>query len=223
PGETIEVFLRAESQSSMQVPLVVEPAAQYLADRIPGNQALGMYYGVLAALGLYNLILYLSVRDRLFLWYVVYIVSFGVLVSVLNGLAFQYLWPHAPDFGNRFLIVGIPLALMAMLQFSRQFLETRRHAPRLHQLINWMMLILLAESLAALFLSYRAAVLVGTASVFIVTPLVLFAAIRVLPRCRPARYFLFAWSALLSSLIVYAAGSFGYLRKHPLTEYSVQI
>ena len=223
PGETIEVFLRAESQSSMQVPLVVEPAAQYLADRIPGNQALGMYYGVLAALGLYNLILYLSVRDRLFLWYVVYIVSFGVLVSVLNGLAFQYLWPHAPDFGNRFLIVGIPLALMAMLQFSRQFLETRRHAPRLHQLINWMMLILLAESLAALFLSYRASVLVETASVFIVTPLVLFTAIRVLPRYRPARYFLFAWSALLISLIVYSAVSFGYLPKHPLTEYSVQI
>ena len=223
PGETLEVFLRAESQSSMQVPLVVEPAAEYLANRIPGNQALGMYYGVLAALGLYNLILYLSVRDRLFLWYVVYIVGFGVLVAVLNGLAFQYLWPNAPDFGNRFLIVGIPLALMAMLQFSRRFLETHRHAPRLHRLINWMMLALLAESVAALFLSYRTCVLVETASVFVVTPTVLFTAIRVLPRYRPARYFLLAWSALLISLIIYSAVSFGYLPKHPLTEYSVQL
>ncbi|MEZ5485728.1 MAG: 7TM diverse intracellular signaling domain-containing protein, partial [Lysobacteraceae bacterium] len=208
PGETVEVFLRAESQSSMQVPLVVAPTADYLAERIPGNQALGMYYGVLAALGLYNLILYLSVRDRLFLWYVLYIVSFGVLVSVLNGLAFQYLWPNAPDFGNRFLIVGIPLALMAMLQFSRRFLETHRHAPRLHRLINWMMLVLSGESIAALFLSYRTCVLVETASVFIVTPLVLLTAFRVLPKYRPARYFLLAWSALLISLIVYSAVSF---------------
>ncbi|MCB1559837.1 MAG: GGDEF domain-containing protein [Xanthomonadales bacterium] len=223
PGEVVEVFLRAESQSSMQVPLVVAPAADFLADRIPGNQALGMYYGVLAALGLYNLILHLSVRDRIFLWYVVYLVSFGILVAVLNGLAFQYLWPAFPDFGNRFLIVSIPLALMAMLQFSRRFLETDRHAPRLHRLINWTMLALLAESIAALFLSYRTCVLVETASVFIVTPLVLLAAFRVLPRYRPARYFLLAWSTLLISLIVYSAVSFGYLPKQPLTEYSVQI
>jgi diguanylate cyclase (GGDEF)-like protein len=222
-GEKREFYLRVESQSSMQVPLVVARADSYLASQLPAHLGLGLYYGILLALLLYNLILWVSVRDRNFLWYVLYVASLGMLLLSLNGFAFQYFWPAWPDWGNLAVPVSIALANLTMLQFSRSFLELPRHAPRADRVVVGFMLCAAAPLLAAFLLPYRVVVQFQTVLALLIAPVILVCAIACLRAYAPARHFLVAWSALLVGVVVYAAVSLGLLPKVPLTEYSMQI
>ena len=222
-GQPAEFFLRVESQSSMQVPLVLARPAPYLEALLPSHLALGTYYGIQIALMLYNLILWVSVRDRNFLWYVLYALTLGTLLLCLNGFAFQYFWPDWPDWANLAVPIGIALSNLCMLQFTRSFLELRRHAPRAERLVLGGMLAAALPALGAFFVPYRVVIQYQTVLALLLAPTILFCGVACLRRYAPARHFLLAWSALLIGVVVYAAVSLGLLPKVPLTEYSMQI
>jgi hypothetical protein len=109
PGQATDFYLRVVSESSMQVPMVLARPDAYMQSLLPGHIGLGLYYGIQIALLMYNLILWISVRDRNFLWYVLYAGTLGMLLLALNGLAFQYLWPRFPDWANLAIPIGIAL------------------------------------------------------------------------------------------------------------------
>jgi diguanylate cyclase (GGDEF)-like protein len=222
-AQPTEFFLRVQSQSSMQVPLVLARPARYLEALLPSHLALGTYYGIQLALLLYNLILWVSVRDRNFLWYVLYASTLGTLLLCLNGFAFQYFWPDWPDWGNLAVPIGIALSNLCMLQFTRSFLELRRNAPRAERVVLAGMLAAGLPALGAFFVPYRVVIQYQTVLALLLAPVILFCAVACLRRYAPARHFLVAWSALLVGVVVYAAVSLGLLPKVPLTEYSMQI
>jgi two-component system, sensor histidine kinase LadS len=223
PSQPVELYLRVVSESSMQVPLVLARPAPYLESLLPTHLGLGIYYGIQLALLLYNLILWVSVRDRNFLWYVLYATSLGLLLLCLNGLAFEYLWPDLPDWGNLAVPVGIALSNLCMLQFTRSFLDLQRHAPRADRVLLGGMLAAALPALAAFVLPYRLVIQYQTLLALLLAPVILVSAVLCLRRYAPARHFLVAWSALLFGIVVYAAVSLGVLPKVPLTEYSLQI
>ncbi len=222
-GEPSEFYLRVQSQSSMQVPLVLARPDVYMERLLPANIGLGVYYGVLIALLLYNLILWVSVGDRNFLWYVLYVASLGVLLLCLNGLAFQYFWPTQPDWGNLAIPLFIALSNLCMLQFSRSFLELGKHAPIADRVVLVFMLAAALPLLGTLLLSYRVVIQFQTVLALLIAPVIFVCGLLCVRRYAPARHFLVAWSALLIGVVVFAAVSLGMLPKTPLTEYSMQL
>ena len=223
PGQHHEIYLRVVSQSSMQVPMALARPDAYLQSLLPSHIGLGLYYGIQLGLLLYNLILWLSVRDRNFLWYVLYAASLGLLVLCLNGLAFEFLWPDWPDWANLAIPLGIATSNLCMLQFTRSFLELRRHAPRADRVLLGAMVAAGLPLLAAWVLPYRTVIQYQTVLALMLAPAILFCALLCLRAYAPARHFLLAWSALLLGVVVYAAVSLGLLPKVPLTEFSLQI
>ena len=89
-----------------------------------------IYFGVLIALGLYNLLLFLALRERPFLNYVLFMCAFALSVLSLNGLGAQYLWSEAAPWSNRMLPVSLTTAALLSVVFARSFLDTRQWLPR---------------------------------------------------------------------------------------------
>jgi diguanylate cyclase (GGDEF)-like protein len=223
PGDSAELWLRVVSQSSIQVPLDIITREAFLARTAKEYIGLGLYYGILLGLFCYNLILFLSIRDMAYLHYVLYVAAFGIGQLCLNGLAFQYLWPTAPDWANTAVLVFIGLGLITMLQFTRSFLNLAKLWPGVDRIALVLIAILAAAMLAIPLLGYRRTILIETGMVFFVATVILAAAVRVWREgYRPARNFLLAWVALLAGIVVYAAVSFGLLPKTFVTEYGIQ-
>ena len=223
PGAGVELLLRVESDSSIQLPLALLTPAE-LYRRTHGEQlGIGLYYGILLALLLYNLAVLLSIRDASYLYYVLYVLAFGLMMLSFNGVGFQYLWPNAPRWQDLALPVGLGALLASTIAFARSFLDLRRQLPRVARLIDavvWLALALVV--LALLGFEYHA--LIALNAGVIVMGLVVTSAAAVCARrgSRPAMYFLLAWALLIAGGVALPLSSFGLLPRTFLTEYSVQ-
>ena len=222
--ERVDLLVRVQSKSSMQVPLTLYTQKAFFERTRDTQLGVGIYYGMLLALLLYNFILFLALRDANYLYYTLYVSGFGFVQLCLNGLAFEYLWPDAPWLANVAVPVSMSLGMLVMHQFVRVFLDLR------HRLVvgNRVVLGFIAFHLAMLVLSfvidYRTAVLLGTAAVFPGATVILAVSLILARRGDPAaRILLLAWSVLLIGTTAYAMVSFGLLPKVFVTEYGMQI
>lgn len=217
-------YLRITSSGSLTVPLQLwQPAA---FSRYSENAYAGMslYYGMLLALMLYNLLLYISIRDRSYLAYVLFVASMAVGQLSLNGLGNQYVWPAWPAWGNVALPVGFAATGFFGALFTRGFLATARTIPRLDKLIVLLIVAFAASALATLFVSYRVGAILTSISGLCFSLTAVAAGIRCLRRGQPeARYFLLAWTLLLIGVGVMAMRNLGWLPTNVLTSYAMQV
>ncbi|MEJ5208201.1 diguanylate cyclase [Denitratimonas sp. CY0512] len=223
PGARAEFVLQVRSESTMLVPLSLAPTTDLVLERLKPRVVLGLYYGIFLALGLYHLFLYLSVRDSAFLWYSIYTASYGLMLLCFNGLAFAYLWPDHPDWGNLAVPVLIGAAQMSIFQFSRRFLALAEHAPRQDRLLRHLLLATLALLLMLPLTSYGTVIRLQTLLALFGAAAVLGVALLNLKNNPPARFFLLAWVSLLAGTAAYAAMILGWLPRTLLTEYGIQI
>ncbi|MGE8065495.1 7TM diverse intracellular signaling domain-containing protein [Pseudomonas sp. NPDC089569] len=224
PGQAQTLYLRLQSQGSIQAPVTLWSSTAYLEDQPVRLYVLGLIYGVLLGMLVYNLFIYLSVRDTSYLYYIFYIASFGLYQLSVNGAAVQYFWPDNPWWANAATPFFIGCAGLFGSQFARSFLQTSTHSRWLDRL-----LLVLAMSGAlvvglSLMTSYALALRLATALALSFT-IVIFAAgiLAWLRGLRVARYFIIAWSAFLLGGIINTLMVLGYLPNVFLTMYSSQI
>ena len=222
-GHSVRTLLRVQTESSVQVPIALYSDHAFLDANQRSQLALGVYYGILIGLLLYNLLLFLSVRDRSYPYYLGYVALFGLGQACLNGYSYQFLWPTWPRWDDAVLLLSIGASLVCMLLFTNSFLELPTRQPRFSRWFKSAAAVLGAITLASPFMTYRHAILLETGSVFLIACIVIIAGIRAWRRgYRPASYFLLAWSFLLAGIVIYASVSFGLLPKSLLTEYGIQ-
>lgn len=72
PDQQQTVYLRLASEGSIQAPVTLWSSTAYLEDQPVRLYVLGIIYGVLLGMVVYNLFIYLSVRDTSYLYYIFY-------------------------------------------------------------------------------------------------------------------------------------------------------
>lgn len=110
----------------------------------------GFFFGIVAAVAVYNLFLFFSFNDPSYLWYVVHL-FFSILYFMgINGLTGQYILSGNPDLVgmlNRSFLGGM---IVSMALLTRSFLSTRIRTPRIDRII----LILLGLALILIVLNF---------------------------------------------------------------------
>ena len=224
PGQSQTVYLRLASQGSVQAPLTLWSAQSYLEEQPVRIYILGLIYGVLLGMLVYNLFIYLSVRDTSYLYYIFYIASFGLYQLSVNGAAVQYFWPNNPWWANASTPFLIGASALFGCQFARSFLHTASHSRWLDRALIFLMAVGVLVMVLALTTSYAVSLRLATglALAFIVT---IFTAgvVAWVRGLRVARYFVIAWSAFLLGGLVNTLMVLGYLPNVFLTMYASQI
>lgn len=224
PGDTVPVYLRYATGGSMDIALQLF-APVPLLERVGTEQlAYGVYYGGFIALIFYNLIIFLAVRDRVFFWYLLYAIVFGLHFGVHNGFSYQFLWPNSPAWANQSLVVLLGLSLIFALQFTRGFLDAQRMLPRSDRIALILQIMAALIVLASFVLPYATVVVPIAHVTVLVTALILFMGTRsLLAGYRPARYFMLAWIAMLLTVFAYMLKAFGMLPTNVFTQNGFQI
>src|SRR5688500_10712177 len=88
-GEPVQLLMRVRSESSMQVPLSLHTPKAFAELARDAQFGMGIYYGILVALLVYNLVLWLWLRDQSYFWYLFHVGGFGLVLFCLNGFGFE--------------------------------------------------------------------------------------------------------------------------------------
>jgi signal transduction histidine kinase len=224
-GDDVEFYLRVTTAGTLLVPTYLWLPDVFAAHSRASQLSFGLFYGLLLALIFYNLMLFVSVQDRLYLYYVLYGLAFTMWLLVFDGFAFEYLGPNGDWWANNSFSTFISLSQLFGVLFARRFLETPRLSPRLDRVLVIFAFIggFLAVCGATDWLVPYQAILSSIAATSIAVAItVLSVAVRALyAGYRGARFFLLAWAALLVSLVLFPLRSFGVLPHTFLTAYSV--
>jgi signal transduction histidine kinase/CheY-like chemotaxis protein len=224
PNQNKRIYLRLESQGSIQAPLTLWAPNAYLEEQPARIYVLGIIYGVLLVMLVYNLFIFLSVRDTSYLYYILYIASFGLYQVSVNGAGIEYFWPNSPWWANAATPFLIGSAALFGCQFARSFLHTGEHSPWVDRLLLLLMACGAVVMILALSVSYATALRLATYLALLFTVVIFAAGILAWLRgMRVARYFIFAWTAFLIGGIVNTLMVLGYLPNVFLTMYASQI
>nr|WP_286674982.1 diguanylate cyclase [Pseudomonas subflava] len=137
-GETPQTFyLRSYDPAGNSFPLKVWQLDQldHLASH--ENLGLGLIYGIIAALLLYNLFIFFTLRDSAYFWYVLTTAGALLLIVSMSGHGFQYLWPEGPV---PFWLDRITLPSLwgfCACRFTQTLLQTRLHVRWAHHLLSF--------------------------------------------------------------------------------------
>ncbi|MHC2147095.1 sensor histidine kinase [Pseudomonas sp. 210_17 TE3656] len=224
PGQTTTAYLRLHSQGSVQAPLTLWSTEAYLEAQPTRLYVLGLIYGVLLGMLVYNLFIYLSVRDTSYLYYILYIASFGLYQVSVNGAAVAYFWPDSPWWANAATPLFIGASGLFGCQFARSFLQMARHSRAFDGLLKVLMACGGVVMLLSLISSYGIALRLATALALLFTVTIFAAGVYAWRRgLRVARYFIIAWTAFLLGGLVNTLMVLGYLPNVFLTMYASQI
>jgi PAS domain S-box-containing protein len=218
------IYLRFESKATMVLSLTIQSGDRLKHNGFTDRLWLGCFYGVLFIMAGYNLFLFLALRERSYLYYVLTLFSVIIYEFSFGGLAQQYLWPNLEGM-NRFVVpFSLISGLIAALKFAGTFLQTRVQVPKGHQAISVLLIILGLLLIASPFISYT---VVLTAVDFLYIPgmlcIVGVGFITWRRGYRPARYYLLAGIAVLTTMLVHIMVCFTLLPSNLLTQHSYQV
>ena len=137
PGRT-DVYLRIETLGPMAIPVRLTTVDAAQEREVSTAYEYGLLYGVMAALSLYNLVLFIIIRQREYGLYSLYLLGF-----IVNSLSYTGqihtvftpdLGPYFQDWVDAFLMITYSVA---GLHFARYLLNTRQYAPGLNTLTIW--------------------------------------------------------------------------------------
>lgn len=218
------LLIRAHTGGALQMPAVLWQPTAFLVEDQKAFGVIMVFAGIMLAMAIYNLLLYTSVRESSYLWYVVSVVAIAWAQLGLRGVPFQYVWPNHPQWNEIGLTTAIALNIIAVAFFSDRFLNIRQTSRVTSWIVRgfgWVGLVLMVF---AFFVPYatsiRPLILVAFVSSLMVFVLGFYLWYKgeVL-----ARYYVVAWSLFLLGTAIYSLNKAGILPYTPLYEYAMII
>lgn len=224
PDSHYTLYLSVASEGTLAAPVTLwQPDALWQQDQLSYSM-LSVYYGLLLALLVYNLFLYLSLRDPLYLIYVAFISCLAIGQAGLSGLVGQFMWPHNAWLTNLAPTAAVSAAGFFGAMFVQRFLaDTPR---RLH--LQWLMPLIsgayAATFVCVIFWSYHlAAIAVNLVSLLFAASAFFLGAVSLYFREPGARFFVLAWVSFLSGVTVISLHNLGILPSNVLTSNALAI
>ena len=135
PG-THRLLVRVQTDDQLTINLRLRTPEQADMEASRDRYLYGFLYGFIASLVAYNLMLFVGLRQRVYLLYALYLASFLLLNLAYTGRGALWLWGDwvaVQRFSNVSLIILMP---SAGLLFARAFLQLRVREPRLDRWLS---------------------------------------------------------------------------------------
>ncbi|MBN1495558.1 MAG: hypothetical protein JXA07_02240, partial [Spirochaetes bacterium] len=223
-GQTDTFYMRYQSAGNINVVLNAIKPSVFKKTIFIEYALLWLCYGSMLILCIYNMLIFISIRQKSYIYYALYIFSVTLLVMVLNGTAFQYLWPEHPWWGFNCMPVLVGASTALLIQFLRHFIKSWELNARFDTCMRILALASLCSCIPVIFdyfmMGIVLSILMAFAGIVISAPYVLYLAFA--GTSRESRFLVPAFTFFFSGLLVYFAKTFGLIIDSPVTDNIIQ-
>ncbi len=219
----VDFYLKVRSSDQLLIPLSIQESKELLNDYENIDLIFAIYLGMILSMFIYNLFVFFSVRDSVYLLYIFYIFTVGYTQLVLFGFSSKYIFNFS---GSINILLGsiVPgLSGLATIFFAQNFIKTAQYAPRINSILNFFKLLYLIAIVLAFFGFHNTTQIILNAGALSALILI-FASVKAIKQgYKPARYFIIAWVIFIIGLTLYALRNFGILPFNAFTNFALPV
>ena len=226
-GHDYEIFLRVHTPHQHKIVPIELSSHDELQFKISIDHILwGMYYGGLLMLLLYTMMLYVTRRDPNIIAYAVYICSAIFFELIWGGHLHHFIKSDLSRWLGQHTSLAFSFTTVTAGYFTLKYLEAASYALKVARFIKTVLFVVLGLSvMSALDLMHLGTqnTLIYITSIVAITSLMYAGFESYMNDFKPARYFIFAWGALLTSAMIGLLGLIGFLPSNAFTTYCFQV
>ena len=221
---SVEVYIRLKTEGTVKMPLYLWEEAEFIKSDQGFMLGQGFYIGSMFIMFFYNFFLFFVVRNRSYLFYIMYILCQVFAFAIWRGYGFQYLWPNWPTWNQISTIFFLGGTITFAMLFSIFFLEARRYLPRMFYLMSGISLFGLVLLLLSFVAPYSVLIKYAMYGLLITMLVNLIAGILAWRKgAHVARYYTLAWLMVASGFSLFALNYTGLIPSNFITENAGQI
>ena len=215
-------YVRVLSKDSMPVPIALMTRSAFIKKIQNERFFLGIYYGVIFVMILYNFFLFISVKDITYLYYITVLITHHLCFFMeLNGIMreFNYI-----SLGSNYLAFFFITSVFCGINFAQSFLGTKKEFPKFHTALNLLKIWSLIELLGFFFFDYTIIMISSVVMGMVMVPTLLTVGLySLLKGNKSARFYLLAWIIILMGGMIYGFKVLGIFPSNVYTENMWQI
>ncbi|MBG6234414.1 signal transduction histidine kinase [Pedobacter sp. CAN_A7] len=210
--DTLTSYLSIESVNPVTLPVYIGNLQATIKSVWLEDVVFSLYIGLILTMFVYNIFIYFTVRDRSYLFYVIYIATVGFTQLSLKGYSMVIFWKDNVWLNNQGTVCSIVLVGLASIIFTKEFLHVKRYYKQLNRFLNILIICYVQALLVSLIGYPRQAqiflqALTLTASLTVITTGILVYR----KNYRPALFFTISWSCFLAGVIIFILKDVGVL------------
>lgn len=216
--DTTEILLRVKNHSSYQIPIEIATESELITAGGEISLLQGMYYGILIVMILYNLFIFFSLREIVYVYYAICIFFTLCFFVIFHGHAKYAFWPDNIYWNQHSNKVVMGLLCASSATFALVFLELKSFA-------KWLFYVMRGIVYAGLLLAVINFFIDLHLVIYFLTFLLMFNAFAMLVAglvswyngYRAARLFVLAWTSYLIGAILLIFRNVGWLPANVVT------
>jgi len=226
PKSQVTYFIRITNKSSINLLYKIYTPDDYEKHKSFTFMFYAFYFGAMVIMILYNFMLYVFIKERVFLEYIVYHTLLIGVMLYFNGFMITSYFPDSANMN----LGNVPIALSSLTtlmatQFARSYLSTQVNVPKMDKGLLFLMGLNLVSSILNLFESVYVFNVISSYGIMVVQSLFLFyvALYLVLKKNQSAKFYFLGWGIMLLAVIMVSLMSFGLVPRMPITSHLFQI
>ncbi len=221
-SKTTFILKLTSDGESLSVPMIFRTENQH--DRMVYNKqlAFGVFFGIFVFVIIIYFTFYVMLKDRLFLFYALYVLFSGLLQFVLDGYLYQYIFPSGGYWTQHSVIIIAGVAVSFALLYASRYLEFEKTYRRITQVLQlgiWCTIIMSLFDGSTYVLAFP---LVNALS-FVTMFYLLVAGILKRRKGQVSMLFVLGLASLVLGGIVFILGNAGIINAPSITQYALKL
>jgi len=218
----INYYFKIKSHEFADIRIAIKSLDRFIHYSLTEYYLYGIFYGMIIIISLYNLLVYLAIREIKSVYYIYYIVSVALYALSLDGVGFQYIWYNYPQWNDYVVGTSLYFVILWALIFTRNFLNTQINSPRLDQVLKWAIIVrtiifIIEFSFFPELFAFRNLEIIPLSIIFITGIKIWYEGYR------PARFFVIAYGILFIGFFMRSLVNLNILPFTILSHYSLHI
>ncbi len=162
PNESRTYFYKIQTQGSMNINLEIHSDDEFSKYSIEKTVIYSFYFGAIVIMLLYNFLLYLFIKDKSYLYYLLFHIDYLFFSLALNGISISYIWSISPIINSFLVPLLMSIGSTIAVAFTMEFLDIKTFSIKLHKYLKAILWINIMMTLATTVISYHNAAIYAT-------------------------------------------------------------
>ncbi|KZZ71917.1 hypothetical protein A3766_07655 [Oleiphilus sp. HI0132] len=219
-----EFVMRIASAGTIEAPLILWDTESHAKFSSDDHLMQGIWAGVIGIMVIYNLLLFFSIREMSYFYYVLFVFSYLLFQISLKGYGFAYLWPEALEWNSYAISVFIGGCNITVLVLIIEFLKLKETNPKAYRIAQALAVVSSISFVLTFIISYSITIRLNSALALInCTMSMLLGYIALFRGHSDARYYCLAWTTTFLGIGTLGAVKFGLVTANFFTNNAGQI